>query len=70
MALPIWAEFMTQVYNDDSLGYEMQPFTKPNKPLSVTLDCGQYDINLTPADSLLQRRLDSLSVELDEEGIN
>ncbi len=70
MALPIWAEFMTQVYNDDSLGYKMQPFTRPNKPLSVTLDCGQYNINLTPADSLLQRRLDSLSVELDEEGIN
>ncbi len=71
MALPIWAEFMTQVYNDDSLGYEMQPFTKPRKPLSVTLDCGQYSLlNLTPADSLLQRRLDSLSVDLDEEGIN
>jgi len=60
MALPIWAEFMTQVYNDDSLGYEMQPFTRPRKRLSVTLDCGQY--------SLLTA--DSLSVDLDEEGID
>jgi len=71
MALPIWATFMTDVYNDDSLGYEMQPFKKPRKSLSVTLDCGQYSLlNLTDADSLLQRRLDSLSVDLDEEGIN
>ncbi|VAW25684.1 Multimodular transpeptidase-transglycosylase, partial [hydrothermal vent metagenome] len=71
MALPIWADFMTNVYNNDSLGYEMQPFKKPRKPLSVTLDCGQYSLlNLTGADSLLQRRLDSLSVDLDEEGIN
>ena len=71
MALPIWADFMTSVYNDDSLGYEMQPFKKPRKPLSVTLDCGQYSVlNLSPSDSLLQQRLDSLSIELDEEGIN
>ncbi|MCF6359560.1 MAG: penicillin-binding protein [Cyclobacteriaceae bacterium] len=71
MALPIWADFMTNVYNDDSLGYKMQPFKKPRKRLSVTLDCGQYSLlNLSPADSLLQRRLDSLSVDLDEEGID
>lgn len=70
MALPIWANFMTNVYADDSLGYEMKPFSKPRKPLSITLDCGQYNINLSPADSLLQRRLDSLSVDLDEEEIN
>ena len=70
MALPIWAQFMTKVYANDSLGYDMKPFLKPSKPLSVTLDCNQYDVNLTPADSLLQQRLDSLNIELKEEGIN
>lgn len=70
MALPIWARFMTEVYNDDSLGYEMQPFKRPRKPLSVTLACGNYLLSLTPANYLLQRRLDSLSVDLDEEGID
>lgn len=71
MALPIWATFMSSVYDDDSLGYEMQPFARPRKPLSVALDCGKYSLlNLSPADSLLQQRLDSLSIDLDEEGIN
>lgn len=70
MALPIWAKFMTDVYANDSLGYEMQPFKKPRKPLSVTLDCNQYNTSLTPADSLLQRRLDSLHIELNEDEIN
>jgi len=68
MALPIWAKFMTQVYDDDSLGYEMQPFTKPNSPLSVTLDCEQYGI--IPLDSAEKALIKLNSTELDEEGIN
>ncbi len=70
MALPIWADFMTRVYANDSLGYQMKPFEKPRKPLTVTLDCNQYDLNLTPADSTLQKRLDSLSIQLNEEEID
>jgi penicillin-binding protein 1A len=70
MALPIWAKFMTDVYANDSLGYEMQPFKKPRKPLSVTLDCDQYNASLTPADSLLKKKLDSLHIELNEDEIN
>ncbi len=67
MALPIWAKFMTDVYADDSLGYERGPFERPRKPLSVTLDCSKY--GLQPADSLLQKKLDSLRVDLDEDDI-
>lgn len=68
MGLPIWAKFMTEVYEDDSLGYEKGPFRKPRRPLNVTLDCSKYGL-LNDADSLLQQKLDSLKVELDEEDI-
>lgn len=68
MGLPIWAKFMTEVYEDDSLGYERGPFRKPRRPLNVTLDCSKYGL-LDKADSLLQQKLDSLKVVLDEEDI-
>ncbi len=68
MALPIWATFMADVYNDDSLGYEMQPFKKPRKSLSVTLDCDQY--GLIPLDSAEKALIELNSTDLDEEGIN
>ena len=68
MALPIWARFMTDVYANDSLGYEKGPFAKPRRPLSVTLDCSRYGLT-DPSDSLLQQRLDSLNVDLNEEDI-
>jgi penicillin-binding protein 1A len=67
MALPIWAKFMTSVYDNDSLGYERGAFKKPRRPLNVTLDCSKYGLN--NADSLLQKKLDSLKVTLDEDDI-
>ena len=67
MALPIWAKFMTEVYNNDSLGYEKGPFKKPRSPINVTLDCSKYGLN--KADSLLKQKLDSLKVTLDEDDI-
>ena len=68
MALPIWAKFMTDVYANDSLGYEKGPFIKPRRPLSVTLDCSRYGLT-DPADSLLLQLADSLNVDLNEEDI-
>jgi len=68
MALPIWAKFMTDVYANDSLGYEKGPFPKPRRALTVTLDCSKYGL-LNPADSLLKQKLDSLKIELDEDDI-
>ncbi|MCK5664404.1 MAG: hypothetical protein KAI17_13025, partial [Thiotrichaceae bacterium] len=68
MALPIWGKFMTDVYANDSLGYEKGKFKKPRRPLSVTLDCSKYGLT-NPADSLLKQKLDSLKVELDEDDI-
>jgi len=67
MALPIWAKFMTEVYNNDSLGYEKGQFKRPRTPLNVTLDCSKYGLN--KADSLLKQKLDSLKVTLDEDDI-
>lgn len=67
MALPIWAKFMSEVYDNDSLGYERGPFKKPRRALNVTLDCSMY--GLDNSDSLLQKKLDSLKVTLDEDDI-
>ncbi len=68
MALPIWANFMSNIYDDDSLGYSMQPFKKPRNPLSVTLDCGQY--SLVSLDSAEKAIIKLNVIELDEEGID
>jgi len=68
MALPIWAQFMREVYADDSLGYEKGPFAKPRRALNVTLDCSKYGLD-NPADSLLKQKLDSLKIDLDEDDI-
>lgn len=48
MALPIWAIFMQKVYNDPATGIAKDPFPKPSKPLTVTVDCDSFsdeDIN-------------------------
>ncbi len=43
LALPIWALYMKQVYADPSLNYSKEDFEKPEKPLSVELDCSKYE---------------------------
>jgi penicillin-binding protein 1A len=40
MALPIWALYMKNIYNDMSLHYSKRDFDRPKKPLEVDLDCG------------------------------
>ncbi|WP_174238226.1 penicillin-binding protein 1A [Cyclobacterium xiamenense] len=44
-ARPIWAKFMTKVYEDPSLGITKGPFPKPERPLSIEIDCSKYDLN-------------------------
>ena len=43
MALPIWALYMKKVYADPHLNVSQGDFEKPSKPLSVEIDCDQYD---------------------------
>jgi len=43
MALPIWALFMQKVYADKSIGLSTKDFEKPSKPLSVEIDCEEYN---------------------------
>jgi penicillin-binding protein 1A len=42
MAMPIWGIFMQNIFKDKSLGIKQQSFPKPEKPLSVELDCKKY----------------------------
>ena len=43
MALPIWALYMTQVYEDKTVGISTGPFERPAGELKVELDCNKYD---------------------------
>jgi len=42
MALPIWALYMQQVYNNEKLGISKEPFKEPALYDGVILDCGEY----------------------------
>jgi penicillin-binding protein 1A len=42
MALPIWALYMGQVYNDSTINISMEDFEKPIRPLSVEIDCDKW----------------------------
>ncbi|MDN3687964.1 penicillin-binding protein 1A [Cyclobacterium jeungdonense] len=44
-ARPIWSKFMTKVYEDPNLDITKGPFPKPERPLSVEIDCSMYDLN-------------------------
>lgn len=44
-AMPIWNEFMTKVYADESIGLTKGPFQRPERGLSVVLDCNKYKTN-------------------------
>lgn len=41
-ALPIWAYYMNDVYADSSLNISQEDFEKPQKALSIELDCEKY----------------------------
>jgi penicillin-binding protein 1A len=42
-ARPIWQNFMIKVYADESLGYTKGPFPRPDRPLSIEIDCDVYE---------------------------
>jgi len=44
-ARPIWAKFMAKVYDDASLGYTKGPFPRPERPLSIEIDCDKYEFD-------------------------
>ena len=43
MALPIWALYMQKLYNDQSIHIPKRDFKKPDKPLSVEIDCQKWE---------------------------
>ncbi|WP_291779034.1 transglycosylase domain-containing protein [Cecembia sp.] len=42
-ARPIWVKYMTKVYADPNLGYTKGPFPRPERPLSIEIDCNEYE---------------------------
>ncbi|MEP0713910.1 MAG: transglycosylase domain-containing protein [Algoriphagus sp.] len=42
-ARPIWQNYMIKVYADESLGYTKGPFPRPDRPLSIEIDCDVYE---------------------------
>jgi penicillin-binding protein 1A len=44
-ARPIWAKFMAKVYDDKSLGYTKGAFPRPERPLSIEIDCDKYEFD-------------------------
>jgi penicillin-binding protein 1A len=42
MAMPIWDQYMQQIYADSLLGYEKGRFPTPIRPLSVEINCDAF----------------------------
>lgn len=45
-ALPIWGYYMKKVYQDKTLEISQDDFEKPQRPLSIELDCERYNKQL------------------------
>jgi len=43
-ARPIWSNYMAKVYEDTSLGITKGPFPRPERPISIEIDCSKYDL--------------------------
>jgi penicillin-binding protein 1A len=43
-ARPIWVKYMSKVYADKSLGITKGPFPRPERPLSIEIDCSKYQL--------------------------
>jgi penicillin-binding protein 1A len=41
--MPIYGIFMNKVYSDKNLTVSKAPFPKPEKPLTVEIDCSKYN---------------------------
>ena len=42
-ARPIWVKYMTKVYADPTLGYTKGAFPRPERPLSIEINCDKYE---------------------------
>ena len=58
-AMPIWQDFMLNVYKDPLLDYQKGPFAKPLNRLSVEINCDVYN-------NLRTNELDSLMNEVEQ----
>jgi penicillin-binding protein 1A len=47
MALPMWGYYMQKVYADTTLNISMDDFEKPEKKISIELDCRKYQEDIT-----------------------
>jgi len=43
-ARPIWAKYMAKVYADPALGITKGPFPRPERPLSIEINCDEYEM--------------------------
>ncbi len=43
MALPIWAKFMTRLYEDETINISQGDFEPPLTPLNIVTDCDRYE---------------------------
>ncbi|WP_373494221.1 penicillin-binding protein 1A [Aquiflexum sp.] len=43
-ARPLWVKYMSKVYADKSLGITKGPFPRPERPLSIEINCGKYHL--------------------------
>ena len=55
--MPIWQQYMLDVYEDEELGITKGKFDKPTKTINVEIDCSIYsnDINSDSLDVILDK---------------
>jgi penicillin-binding protein 1A len=44
-ALPVWAVYMQKAYANKAINISQGDFEKPDKPLTIELDCDKYKEN-------------------------
>ncbi len=49
-ALPIWAKFMTRLYDDEDINISKEDFEKPLRPPSIETDCSKLEESESPRD--------------------
>ena len=53
-ALPVWAFYMQKAYADKTLTISQDDFEKPDKPLTIEVDCDRYKDNNTTGGELFK----------------
>ena len=55
--MPIWQQYMLDIYSDSELGIEKGKFDKPTKIINVEIDCSIYnnDIKSDSLDTILDK---------------